>query len=369
MNTKSKMSKKSDMMSETGTSRPELAEESSSSSSDTDEALYDMLGLASVDGIDMTMNEEEANEDSADDDTRPRSLARLLELSESELRDSIHAADSINQYTTESVCSLPTSLCLDPVFMRRVTDELSWAGDKYHSDKTYETIRSFRQGEIMETRKITRFEDFVRTHDEWTKLCDYIGRLVSIVCGRPMALFKEKLNLKPPGGSGFAPHLDGPSLRVALGGKGPQEYVTVMVAIDSMTDQNGCLQFVRGPWSEENALETVTPDSDGNPDSNGRAGAIPSHVADALAFEPHMCDGGSIVLFNAWTPHRSSANRSPFPRRAVFLTYNPLDEGDCHDAYYAHMDRLRTQFREKAGIERRLDAQTELAALSTIPKV
>jgi ectoine hydroxylase-related dioxygenase (phytanoyl-CoA dioxygenase family) len=251
--------------------------------------------------------------------------------------------------------------------MRRITDELTWG--VYQSDKTYETIRVVSRGEIEERRKVTRFENFVATHGEWESLCDYVGRLASIIYGEPMVIFKEKLNLKPPGGSGFAPHLDTPSLRVALGNKGPQEFVTVMVAIDAMTEANGCLQFVKGKWSEENAVPTVQPEKGSNPDGNGREGAIAVKDAQNLPFVPHPCPGGTIVLFKGWVPHKSGANRSPFPRRAVFLTYNPAKEGRFRDEYYKHMERLRSEFRIQAGLEKQRDAQAEMDALATIPRI
>eukprot|EP00977_Amphora_coffeiformis_P005966 scaffold1271_cov167-Amphora_coffeaeformis.AAC.1 len=330
-----------------------LADESASSS---DEALCAMLGLPSLEGV--VMNEE------ADE---PRTLDNLLIMTESEIRRIIEEQQSIRKYKEESVCSVPETLCLDSALMRRITDELSWG--KHRSDKTFETIKVLSRGEILERRKITRFENFVSSHNEWTRLCQYIGNVVSVICERPMVLFKEKLNLKPPGGSGFAPHLDAPSLRVALGDEGPSTFVTVMVAIDSMNEQNGCLQFDKGSWSEENAVETIQPESDANPDGNGRAGAIPTELADSLPFEPYICSGGSIALFNGWIPHRSSANRSPFPRRAVFLTYNPLEEGDCHTQYYEHMEKLRSDFKTKTLLARQQNEQAELNALSTIPRI
>ena len=84
---------------------------------------------------------------------------------------------------------------------------------------------------MLERRTLTRLENFVNYHSKWNDLVHkYLARCLSALMGEPMVLFKEKLNLKPPGGSGFAPHLDGPSLRVALGDTGPRTFVTVMVA-------------------------------------------------------------------------------------------------------------------------------------------
>jgi ectoine hydroxylase-related dioxygenase (phytanoyl-CoA dioxygenase family) len=221
----------------------------------------------------------------------------------------------------------------------------------------------------------TRLENFVSTHSEWKNLCcNRIPNFLSAVLGEEMVLFKEKLNLKPPGGSGFAPHLDTPSLRVALGRDGPQTFVTVMVAIDDMTSLNGCLRVCKGPWTEHNHCEVVIPDEGNtNPDAEGRRGAIPSTVASEQMYEDIIIKGGTVALFNGWAPHRSVANMSPFPRRAVFLTYNPLQEGEFHDLYYQKMSSLRNEYKNRSLEKSESNPcheieQSELDALASIPR-
>ncbi len=124
-----------------------------------------------------------------------------------------------------------TSRTARGLVMRRLTDELVFGKD-VRVDKTYETIRVLKHGQIEERRTLTRLENFVDHHEEWRELCHvYLKECISTICGTDMVLFKEKLNLKPPGGSGFAPHVDTPSLRVALGEAGPQTFVTVCSSV------------------------------------------------------------------------------------------------------------------------------------------
>lgn len=82
------------------------------------------------------------------------------------------------------------------------------------------------------------------------------------------------------------------------------------------------------------------------------------------------CDGGTILLFNGWAPHRSAANVTPFARRAIFLTYNPKREGEYRKRYYERMELLRNEWRWKVGLEKseqRLeDEKNEIKALSSI---
>ena len=336
-----------------------------------DEAFLEMLGLPSMD-VKVEVDADDHETESAADSGKGTGNAPQNPLERLNQRDVAAEFQTTNHnlqddYTKVGVCLFPPSLSVPAALLRRLTEELVW-GDSIQADKTYETITLMKAGEVRERRTLTRLENFVDHHPGWKDLChNYLQRCISALMGQEMVLFKEKLNLKPPGGSGFAPHLDGPSLRVALGNNGPKTFVTVMVAIDNMTPQNGCLRIAKGPWSEDHTCEVVPPDADGSPDAGGRAGAIPATVADSLGFEDVPCSGGSIVAFGEWTPHRSASNTSHFPRRAVFLTYNPLSEGDFHAQYYEKMEAMRNEWRSKAGLVDR-DYQTDLDALATIPK-
>jgi Phytanoyl-CoA dioxygenase (PhyH) len=329
-----------------------------------DEALLEMLGLSSLDAV-------KTDDVDRDDDEDPSSLSLLDQIVQldSDNKCSIPWKSLLQEYQTTGICVFP--LHIPSALIRRLTDELVWGGHK--ADKTYETIQVLQpNGEVTKRRTLTRLENFVDHHEGWKLLCHgFVRRSLSSLLGKDMVLFKEKLNLKPPGGSGFAPHLDGPSLRVALP-RGPQHFVTIMIAIDAMTPQNGCLRVCKGTWSQHNHCTVVEPEREGNPDAGGRAGAIPTDVAETLEFQDIACPGGTIAAFGDLTPHRSAANRSPFSRRAIFLTYNPASEGDHHAAYYQQMETLRDKWNDKMGWNkhtRDTDQKNDLAALSTIPKI
>eukprot|EP00526_Cylindrotheca_closterium_P018737 CAMPEP_0113645198 /NCGR_PEP_ID=MMETSP0017_2-20120614/23808_1 /TAXON_ID=2856 /ORGANISM="Cylindrotheca closterium" /LENGTH=363 /DNA_ID=CAMNT_0000556889 /DNA_START=7 /DNA_END=1098 /DNA_ORIENTATION=+ /assembly_acc=CAM_ASM_000147 len=325
-----------------------------------DEALLDMLGLASLDV---------ADDPAADDDGHPDPQ----KLTSSEISILVESNQLSKEYASNSFCIFPAELSIRSEHMRKITDELVWGGDRMQADRTHETIQVYKNGAMEHRRTLTRLENFVDCHKEWKQLCrGYLCDIVSAALGQRMVLYKEKLNLKPAGGSGFAPHLDSPSLKVALGENGPQNFVTVMVAIDDMTEQNGCLRICKGPWNEENHVEVIEPEKDGNPDAGGRAGAIEDPTAENLSFANIVCKGGSIVAFNGWAPHRSASNKSPFSRRAVFLTYNPASEGDFREQYYRRMDEMRNEWRESVGLANRQqqleDEKFESCALATVPK-
>ena len=336
----------------------------SDSVNSADEALYEMLGLKGI-----SLNEAVTNLKST---SQNHSCSGIPQLELIEIERIVNGPNQVGKlYRNEAICLLPRELSIPSKLMRKITDELVYGESKHPSDKSYEKIKFISNGDtqISERRELTRFENFVDNHDGWHELChSYIARCVSVICGEEMILYKEKLNLKPPGGSGFAPHLDSPSLRTALRDEGPSTFVTVMIAIDDMTEKNGCLKVCKGPWSENNHVEVVEPEQGGDPDAGGRAGAIEFNVADKLTFEPITCKGGDIAVFNGWTPHRSSANVSPFPRRAVFLTYNPAREGDFHELYYRKMKQKRDHYKIVLKAQRNADHEADMAALNSIPR-
>lgn len=239
----------------------------------------------------------------------------------------------------------------------------------YHtatSVTTHENIRFIKSGsDTVEVRKVeTRIENFVSTNQHWMELCNtggILSTIVGLVCSdadydsSPWCLYKEKLNIKPAGSSGFAPHLDTPSLRVT---GLCDTFVTVMIAIDDMTVENGCLQVCRGSWNESNSVPCEQPDisAEGmtNPDGNGRRGAIINGDGLNLVWEPVECMSGDVVIFSGWLPHRSSANASQLPRRAVFLTYNHSEDGELSETYYRIMRDLRANYLKQyiAGLQK-----------------
>ncbi|KAK3239623.1 hypothetical protein CYMTET_50460 [Cymbomonas tetramitiformis] len=218
-------------------------------------------------------------------------------------------------------------------------------------------------------------------HADWRAFATGpLQEAVSSACGEPMELYKEKLNLKPAGGGGgFAPHIDSPSLRAfspAEGGPWPREFVTAMVAIDEMTSANGCLRLARPAagtprWSEEDPPNYDPGDTSKDPDAEGRAGALVPADGKGFSWEDLPAKAGEAWLFNGWVPHRSSANNSDTPRRAVFFTYNPAREGNVRERYYTSMAERRTAFQEKLAqrfAQQQLDALNDAAGLLSIPK-
>jgi ectoine hydroxylase-related dioxygenase (phytanoyl-CoA dioxygenase family) len=185
-------------------------------------------------------------------------------------------------------------------------------------------------GEWMHHRELTdsgaalcRTENFVPFHPGLRALLTTGPMLdvASALLGEPAVLYKEKVNYKLVGGAGYSPHQDAPAYPFL------DQHVSCMVAVDEATEANGCLEVVTGAHHE------LLPMDD--------KGCVHPDVVAELTWEPVPIPAGSTLWFHSRTPHRSGANRSDRPRRALYPTYNARSEGDLRDAYYAEK---RSQF-------------------------
>ena len=176
------------------------------------------------------------------------------------------------------------------------------------------------------TRKLCRVEDFIPYHDGLRGFLEgpALGSVLESLLGEPAALFKEKINYKLPGGAGFAPHQDAPAFTAF----GQQYHVTVMVAVDAATMQNGCLELVDG-FHGSGLLPQA---SDGTLDPGWTA---------LQRWRPIEMAAGDVLIFDSFVPHRSGPNHSDRPRRALYVTYNRACEGSLRRAYF---ERKRAQF-------------------------
>ncbi len=132
--------------------------------------------------------------------------------------------------------------------------------------------------------------------------------------GEPAVLYKDKLNYKLPGGAGYAPHQDAPAYRFV------DVHVSCMLAIDDASESNGCLEVVSG------AHDRIWPADE--------VGCIRADVVHSMSWIPVPVIAGDVLWFHSRTPHRSGANGSSRPRRALYPTYNARAEGDLREEYY-----------------------------------
>lgn len=171
-----------------------------------------------------------------------------------------------------------------------------------------------------DSRQLCRVERFYDFHPGWKALIDApaLRSVLAELMGEPAILFKEKLNFKLPGGGGFLPHQDAP----AFDTYGQDFHITMSIALDPSSLENGCLHMVEGGYHRQGVLQ------------QSEDGSLNETVYKAFNWLPVCCDVGDIVLFDSYIPHYSERNSSNRPRRAAYITFNKASQGDRRADYY-----------------------------------
>lgn len=168
-------------------------------------------------------------------------------------------------------------------------------------------------------RVVQRIENFVPYHRSFRALFTK-GRMIaaaSQLLGEPAVLFKEKINFKQSGGSGFTPHQD-----VQAGWRRYADFhVTALVSIDPATLANGCLEIAAG-WHDKGMLGEEWKPLDGA-------------RLEAMDFVPYPTQPGDALFFGSLAPHRSGPNLTDSQRRVLYVTYNRAAQGDYRMRYFA----------------------------------
>lgn len=175
------------------------------------------------------------------------------------------------------------------------------------------------------TKQLARVENYLPYHEGLDGLFRG-GRALELLaecCGEPVLLFKDKINLKLPGGAGFGDHQDAP----AYVDFGVEHHVTFATPADPFTMENGCIEMAM-----DSCRRVIRPQ---NPD-----GTVRTDEMAKLSLEPVLARPGDVIVFDAWVPHRSGPNRSGGPRRVHYLTFNPASAGDHRVEYYERKRRL-----------------------------
>ena len=198
--------------------------------------------------------------------------------------------------------------------LSRWVDELARAPERPGRHWVYHEDDRLHPG----ARVLSRIENFCPFHPELDALLTgpRVMRVMAQLLGEPAVLFKDKINFKTPGSAGFEPHQD-----VQAGwDRYADLHVSMMLAVDAATPENGCLELAPG-WHERGRVgEAWTPLGDAVPDDAYRA--CPAAAGDA-------------VFFDSYVPHRSAPNRTGRARRVLYATYNRASAGDQRGRYYA----------------------------------
>ena len=168
-------------------------------------------------------------------------------------------------------------------------------------------------------KQLCRVENFIPFHMGLKALLHHPSLLsvLTQLMGEPAVLYKEKMNMKLAGGQGFGAHQDAPAFATF----GQSYHITMMISLDDSTPTNGCLEF-----SDQVRQREIIPQNS--------SGAIAASEESKRNWVPLETKRGDIVFFDSYVPHRSGPNQSSSARRALYVTYNPLSQGDTRDRYF-----------------------------------
>jgi|TARA_B100001093_G_C26855849_1_gene1027368 hypothetical protein len=195
-----------------------------------------------------------------------------------------------------------------------VDDMDNWTDQIGKSFFYYEESIDSSRGKIL--NRIEYFFDYSKYLNSIFRGNDFIN-YISSLCGQTLVLYKEKINFKYPDTSGFEPHQDA---QAGWDQHGHTFHVSIGVSIDPSNKKNGALELVRGKHKNGLIGNMFEP--------------ISSEVVNSLDWEMFETDPLDLIIFNSYTPHRSSKNYSNNRRRMLFLTYNFLSEGDAREEYF-----------------------------------
>ncbi len=140
-------------------------------------------------------------------------------------------------------------------------------------------------------------------------LSDKIGKILNKTLGSDGYLFNEQFVVKGAGkGASFAWHQDG-----AYVGFDHKAYVTVWIALDDATEENGCVYLIPRDLQANPDLDP----HEWQDESNELNGYFGEDSGTAMT-----CPAGTIVAFSSLTLHRSGANTTGKPRRAYVCQYS-----------------------------------------------
>ena len=173
-------------------------------------------------------------------------------------------------------------------------------------------------------RQLCRTENFYPYHGGFAAFLDDPAsqELVGELLDEPAVLFKEKINYKLPGGAGFVAHQDAPAYTTFA----QTHHITLLVPVDAMTSDDGCLEVVSGRHGEGMLPQEAD-------------GTLARSWVESADWRTVGAAPGDVVVLDSYAPHRSGVNRTARPRRAFYLTFNAASHGDFREAYYADKRR------------------------------
>tara|TARA_B100001121_G_scaffold305651_1_gene323518 strand:+ start:107 stop:1441 length:1335 start_codon:yes stop_codon:yes gene_type:complete len=178
-------------------------------------------------------------------------------------------------------------------------------------------IHKFEYDKNMQ-KQLCRTEDIIKHKEMKNFLTEgLLPETISQLFENEAILYKEKINYKYPNTGLYRSHQD------ITAYPNSKNHITALINLGQTNSENGSIEF--SPLIMNNL--------DKNTIIKHKNGVIcePEKLKWTNPLETNY---GDIILFNSYIPHRSSINISNLPRKALYITYNDISEGDLRKEYY-----------------------------------
>lgn len=184
-----------------------------------------------------------------------------------------------------------------------------------------------KNGKIRRIEKIYDKGKFLKQFDLNVK------KLLKKIFQKKYSIFKDKLNIKPPGGEGFFAHYDGIFKFKNKNNKilnGWYEYsdnfINILLAINSCNKKNGTIELAKATDGNfYNLLKNTN--KDGSPN-------LKKSYESKLNFKHIDLEVGDIIIFSNKCPHRSKKNKSNKNRKTLYYTYTVSKSINLYKKYF-----------------------------------
>ena len=167
-------------------------------------------------------------------------------------------------------------------------------------------------------KQLCRTEDIIKHKEINTFLTEgLLPETISQLFENEAILYKEKINYKYPNTGLYRAHQD------ITAYPNSKNHITALVNLGPTNMENGSIEF----------SPLIMNDLDKTTIIENKKGVIcePEKLRWTSPLETSY---GDIILFDSYIPHRSSINRSLLPRKALYVTYNNINEGNLREEYY-----------------------------------
>jgi hypothetical protein len=193
--------------------------------------------------------------------------------------------------------------CIDPALVERARHEaISWGmlPPRNSGIVLYEEV-------VKDQKMPARIEGVAETTGALGELARQAKARAEEATDRKLALFKDKINFKHPGGGHFVAHQDSPAYY-------PHGtwHVSVLVPLVPFTEANGALEIAVSP----------------------RVPVSPMEELEKLVYSPAPVYPGDCLIFDGLTPHRSGPNHTNSPRIGLYMTFVHESEADARRTYH-----------------------------------